>query len=122
MSFEEFFNTISRWIGPGPLRFNLGDLARLNPSRFYVENVRSVLNVSHSSARTICDTAVRQGVFIEGIEVICPDGSVAASVDRIEDLPSFVHCYTDDGTGFATEQEIAVAALKKGRYFRLAQP
>jgi hypothetical protein len=38
-------------------------VTRLNPDRFYPENVQELLGVSRKRAERICETAVRQGLF-----------------------------------------------------------
>ncbi|MBZ5493675.1 MAG: hypothetical protein LAO76_22380 [Acidobacteriia bacterium] len=94
------------------------ELARLNPEKFYVENVRSILGVSHNSAKRICETAVRQGVFERRIEVRCPDGSVAASAESEAALPKTVRCVHQEEQHFETE-EVPTAELEKTVFYRL---
>jgi hypothetical protein len=93
-------------------------LARLNPEKFYVENVRSILGVSHNSAKRICETAVRQGVFERRIEVRCPDGSVAASAESEAGLPQTVRCVHQEEQHFE-EEELPVRDLEKVTFYRL---
>ncbi len=64
----------------------------LRPQRIYVENVRSLLGTNSWIAKQICETAVRQGIFIKRVQVLCPDGSVAITVDDVEDIPATVNC------------------------------
>lgn len=121
MSFETFLRRIASLL-PGEV---LGEkeaiaLAQLNPEKIYVENVRSVLDVSTHRAEQICETAVRQGVFQKGIEVLCPDGVVAASADSEANLPTTVTCWTDTGRGW-DETEIPTAQLRKIPFYRLAE-
>lgn len=71
-------------------------LCELNPDKFYLENVRSMLGVSHQRAMDLCEAAVRQGVFSRRVEVMCPDGAVAASADTESQLPPTVHCWTHE--------------------------
>ena len=72
---EKLFQIISN-IAPSP---KLSEkeaemLARLNPDKFYIENVRSILGVSHAAAAQICEAAVRQGVFERHVEVSIEEG------------------------------------------------
>lgn len=92
-------------------------LSKLNPSKIYVENVRSVLNISQSSAQRICETAVRQGIFERRVEVLCPDGAVAASADSELTLPVTVNCWTE-ADGDLEEVELSTADLKKRIFYR----
>lgn len=123
MWFEGFFDTISRWIGPGrQQRFDLAELSKLDPSRFYVENVRALLNTSTEAAREICEAAVRRGTFVRGIDILCPDGSVAASADTEDGLPPAVDCVVEDlDSGFARVVAMPSANLARDVYYRLAQ-
>lgn len=93
-------------------------LSRLNPEKIYVENVRSILGVSHSSAERICETAVRQGIFERRVEVLCPDGAVAASADKETNLPERVLCWTE-ADGHLQEVELPTAILQKTTFYRL---
>lgn len=94
------------------------ELARLNPEKFYAENVRSILGVSYKSALRICETAVRQGIFERRVEVKCPDGAVAASADTEANLPSVVRCFRQEEQHFEME-EIPTAQLEKTVFYRL---
>jgi hypothetical protein len=93
-------------------------LTDLNPDKFYIENVRSILGVSHASAVRICETAVRQGLFERRVEVKCPDGAVAASADTEEHLPPSVRCWHRD-EGFLGQDEIPTTTLEKAVFYRL---
>lgn len=71
-------------------------LARIDPERISLENVRSVLGVSASQAQRVVDTAVRRGVMTRRLQVYCPDGSVAVTVQNEEKIPPTVRCWRDD--------------------------
>lgn len=117
MWLTKFLDIISRYFNPDPLSGREA-LARLNPDKIYIENVRSVLQVSHSSAVRICETAVRQGLFKRGVEVIGPDGSVAISASKEEELPATVRCWTQN-QGEHEEVLLATDALQKIIFYRL---
>jgi hypothetical protein len=117
MLFQRFFETISEVL-PDRLLGDMDALARLNPEKFYVENVRSVLGVSTVTAQRICDTAVRQGVFRRFVEVVCPDGSVAASADHEESLPEMVRCWSEKD-GQYEETMLPTHELRKAVFYRL---
>jgi len=93
-------------------------LSRLNPDKFYVENVRSILNVSHAAAVRICETAVRQGVFERRVEVLCPDGAVAASAESEAALPETVRCWQEED-GLLEQEELSTKTLEKTVFYRL---
>ena len=119
MLFEKFFNAISRWL---PEQAFVGDLERLellDPSKIYIENVRAVLNVSRRSAIAICEAAVRQGLFLRGIEAVTEDGVVVASALGDATLPETVE-YNEEDDGFAEVVTRPVSELRKITFYRLA--
>ena len=118
MSFEAFWSAISRLVPLDPLSGREAELARLDPYKIYVENVRSVLGVSSSRAKRICETAVRQGLFSRCVEVSCPDGAIATSAQSEEELPEMVHCWQEEEGGLQ-EVEIATRRLPKTIFYRL---
>jgi hypothetical protein len=115
---QNFLHTISRILPPDSIAGKEALIAELNPDKIYIENVRSIFNVSHDNAKRICETAVRQGIFLRAVEVACPDGAVAASADTEDKLPQTVHCWVDDG-GHLEEVELPTASLKKTVVYRL---
>ncbi len=72
--------------------FDADKLARLNPDHIQLENVRALLGVSRARAQSICDTAVRRGVFRRKIQILCPDNAVALTLDFGAPLPPDVRC------------------------------
>lgn len=93
-------------------------LSALNTDKFYAENVRHILGVPYAIAVGICETAVRQGIFERRVEVLCPDGAVAASADKEIHLPITVRCWHKDG-GFVEQEEIQTKTLEKVVFYRL---
>jgi hypothetical protein len=93
-------------------------LSSLDPEKIYIENVRSILGVSYSSAMRICETAVRQGLFKRFVEVKCPDGAVAASANTEAELPKTVRCWTETD-GHLEEVEFSTESLAKATFYRL---
>jgi hypothetical protein len=117
--FDRFLRTISSVLPSGLSVKETKLLAQLNPRRIYVENVRSLLGVSRSEAVRILETAVRQGVFERRIEVMCPDGTVAASAESEESLPTTVPCYANDEDGYPEETSVPSRTLRKAVFYRL---
>ena len=93
-------------------------LSTLNPEKFYIENVRSIMDISYASALRICEAAVRQGLFIRGVEVKCPDGAVAAAADKETELPEIVRCWHLED-GHYEPEELATRDLEKSTFYRL---
>jgi hypothetical protein len=116
--FQRFFEKISSLLPDGALTGNTEALARLNPDKIYLENVRSVLGVSSKSAKRICDTAVRQGFFRKYVEVVCPDGAAAASAQFEKDLPETVRCWKEEGGNYE-EVYIPTRELSKTVFYCL---
>jgi hypothetical protein len=70
-------------------------LSGIDPRRIYVENIRAVLGSSSWVAKLICETAVRQGVFVKKIQILCPDGAVATTIPVGDPVPPTVKCWRD---------------------------
>ncbi len=93
-------------------------LAQLDPDRIDVENIRSILGVSHREALKICEAAVRQGLFETRIAVLCPDGTVAVSGGKETDIPSMVQCWMEvDGHKEAVD--LPTIELERLVFYRL---
>lgn len=92
----------------------------LSPQRIYVENVRSLLGTNSWIAKQICETAVRQGLFVKRIEVLCPDGTVAVTVGNVDDIPATVQCRNEvDGE---TEETVEPTdRLDRLEFYQLAR-
>ncbi len=118
MSLARFLDTISSFVPGASLRGREDAIARLDPDKIYLENVRSVLDVPYQLALDICEAAVRQGTFRRGIEVRCPDGVVAISADSEAELPETVHCWQSDH-GQIEDVELPVRELTKIIFYRL---
>ena len=114
--FDKFLRTISSMFPSGLTAKEAALLAQLDPRKIYVENVLFLLGVSHAKALSILETAVRQGVFEKRVEVLCPDGTVAASAESEDELPDTVHCWTQDDEH---EEELLTKDLRKTVWYRL---
>lgn len=67
----------------------------VDTQHIYVENVRAILGTTSWIARQICETAVRQGLFVKRIQIMCPDGGVALTVSSEETIPESVLCWKE---------------------------
>ena len=115
---SKFLKTISNVVPGNVLSGREDAIARLNPDRFYIEDVRSALGVSSRGATRICESAVRQGLFNRGVQVMCPDGTVVASADTEASLPSTVRCWKDEN-GHQEEVEMPTVSLTKITFYYL---
>lgn len=93
-------------------------LSRINPNKFYAENVRSLLDISARQAQIICESAVRQNLFEKWVEVKCPDGSVGAEAASEDQLPVTTLCWHERDGDFESE-ELPTAQLRKNVFYRL---
>ena len=116
MWLEKFLSTMARYLPSKPLSRDV--LSQLNPDKIYVENVRSLLDVPYSSAVEILEDGLKQGWLRSGVEVRCPDGSVAASADTEDGLPQTVTCIQEED-GHPEEVELPTNSLSKVRFYRL---
>ena len=60
----------------------------------------------------MAETAVRQGLFVKRVQVLCPDGAVAATASSVADLPSRVRCW-EDYDGDLVPIELETSGLHK---------
>jgi len=116
---RKFLDIISKFVQVDPLSDKEAALlAKLNPDRIYLENVRTLLNVSPQTARRICETAVRQGLFTRKIGVLCPDKNIGATAQTEDQLPATVHC-TIEREGQFEEEDIPTEQLDKITFYQL---
>jgi hypothetical protein len=103
MSLENYLNTIEA----------------INPGKIFVENVRSVLNVSHKRARLYCEMAVLDKVFEKRLGIVCPQcGRIISEFDIHALLPPKISCSVcehNDEEIF----EFETAILQKKVYYKL---
>jgi len=91
-------------------------LSRVDSQRVYVENIRSILGGPAWVAKTLCETAVRKGIFTKHIQLLCPDGAVAKTIHAGETLPTTVRCVKEID-GYFEETLEAVEHLDKLEYY-----
>lgn len=114
---QKFLDKISALLPFDPLGGKADVLAKLNPDRFYLENVRAVLGVSKITAQIICDTAVRRGTFSQYVGVLCPDQNIGASAENEAELPAFVRCIVERD-GQYEEEELPTSELARITFYK----
>lgn len=78
MSFQKYLQTIST----------------IDPGKIYVENIRSFMDVSAHKARTFCEMAVREKLFVRKVGLVCPnDGRIIEEYDDESDFPAKIVCH-----------------------------
>ena len=61
--------------------------------KIYVENVRAALHVSTLKARTYCEMAVADNLFVRKVGVVCPnDKRIIAEFNNENDIPDEITC------------------------------
>jgi hypothetical protein len=115
----KFFDAISKFVPGDP--FMGGDpyeIAKLDPDKIYVENVRAAMRTSERQARLYCETAVRQGIFDRYVEAILPDDVVAVSAPTERELPLTVQRWVERD-GKMEEETFETATLSRRAFYRL---
>jgi len=78
------------------LQKSLAKIEALNPSKIFVENVRSIFGVSNLEARTWCEMAVKSNLFEKRIGLICPSPTcnkrIIAEYGSIKEIPVEITC------------------------------
>lgn len=98
MSFQRLLQVIS--VPPGASFHQLEELSRINPSRFYVENVRALFGVTTGAAKQYCETAVRNGLVRKRIGIECPnDDRIMASYYSESEIPETIVCDLCEAAG-----------------------
>lgn len=72
-------------------------LEETDPDRIYVENIRSIFNISTRWAKYICKIAVRQGILKRKFAVECKNNNclrVIKTFDNEFDIPKTIECRT----------------------------
>jgi hypothetical protein len=95
-------------------------LEQLDPSHIYVENVRAMFGLSTRVAERLCEFGVKQQVLRRRVEVLCPDRSVAAEADTVEELPPEVNCWEDEDSA-PVERTYLTARMPKVPFYVLNQ-
>lgn len=70
-------------------------VANTDPDRIHVESVREFFGVSRTMAETLCNLAVREGLFEKRVAVYCPNDEcerVLATFAPNEKLPKEYYC------------------------------
>jgi hypothetical protein len=72
-------------------------LEETDPDRIYIENIRSIFNISSRWAKYICKIAVRQGILKRKFAVECKNNDclrVIKTFDNEFDIPEIIECRT----------------------------
>lgn len=73
-------------------------LRNTDPQRIYVENVRRFFGIKTALAKALCELAVREGLFIRCVAILCPtDERVVEEPCGDDPLPETVHCDVCEG-------------------------
>jgi hypothetical protein len=119
LSSKRFLQIISERLIATPARLKV--FSALDTQRIYVENVRALLGTTTWIARQICETAVRQGLFVKRIQILCPDGAVALTVDDEKAIPEEVQCWQEQDGDLEPVSE-RTERLDRLEFYQLVRP
>lgn len=72
----------------------LNTIKSIDPGHIYIENVRSVLNVSRFRAILLCEMAVSYGTFEKKVGVFCPnEDRIIESYSAESEIPEEIKCF-----------------------------
>ena len=72
----------------------LQTISTIDPGKIYVENITRFMNVSSHKARTFCEMAVRDKLFVRKIGLVCPnDGRILEEYDNESQFPETITCH-----------------------------
>jgi hypothetical protein len=93
MLFQRFLNLIDDTVVGKFVARKEELIEQLDPDRIYVENVRSFFGIPSAAARFLCGLAVRDGVFVPWLGLMCPNCERIVLSARSEDeIPSKLLC------------------------------
>jgi len=105
MLFQKFLQTISG----------------IDPGKIYVENVRSILDVSTEHARRICEMAVIDKIFERKIGLVCPnENRVIREFSSLNEIPETITCSLCEAND-EEESTFNTSDLKKIVYYKIIQ-
>ena len=93
-------------------------LAFVDPQCIYIEHICIAFDISRKHARKVCREAVARGLLFRQIQVLCPDGSVAAFAASHKNLPAAIECVSDRHTNCKL-QVLKTKKLRKREVFAL---
>jgi hypothetical protein len=103
MLFQKFLQTISG----------------IDPGKIYVENVRSIMNVSTEHARRICEMAVIDNIFERRIGLVCPnDNRILREFSNLVEIPEIITCSLCEANE-EEESTFETSKLKKIVYYKM---
>jgi len=93
MWLEKFFQIIDKSFIGRFIDKRLDVICATNPDRIYVENIRSFYNLNTSTAKTLCEMAVKENLFKKRIGVECPDcGKLITHYNSEKEIPEKIVC------------------------------
>ncbi|MBB5062454.1 hypothetical protein HDF15_000784 [Granulicella mallensis] len=115
--YKRFFQKISDLVPTPDVESTAIILSKLDPHHIEVENIRSLLGISHRAARTICETAVSRGLFSHRVVLVCPDDdSVAYEVRDSRPIPETLPCSHRDGDDIV-RVEVPSGSLQRREFY-----
>lgn len=118
-SFERFLSVMIERLANLVPAAKLRAMKQLNPQRIYVENVRSIFGTPTWVARLVCETAVKHGIFVKNVQILCPDGAVAETVPASKAIPLNVRCW-EEHEGDLEQVKVSTDGLQRLEVYALS--
>lgn len=119
MSLVRFFDSVDKTFIGRLVERKAEQIRETDPDRIYVENVRSFFGMTTRLARTLCELAVKEGVFERRVAAICPnDARVITTYPSQKEIPERLKCLTCE-LNEAERYEFDAAELKFETYYKL---
>ena len=97
-------------------------LRNLNPDKFYVENVRVVMDTSTHAARTLCERGVQEGLFDKHVEALDPiTGQTIATANSEGELELEIIIEPGLDNEDDEPRKIPASSLQKLTYYSMHQ-
>jgi len=97
-------------------------IEQLNPTKIFVENVRSLFKISRIEARTLCEMAVTDKLFEKRIGFICPsdscNGRIVAEYKLGDKIPETISCTICEAEG-SDQSTYLTSELKQIEFYKL---
>ena len=119
MSLVRFFDSVDKTFIGRLVERKAEQIRKTDPDRIYVENVRSFFGMTTPLARTLCELAVKEGVFERRVAAICPtDHRVITTYTSKKEIPERLKCTTCE-LNEEEKYEFDDAELKLETYYKL---
>lgn len=92
---ELILNSYNAFKVPPNFERQLELLEKMESDKLYIENVRSLFNISFENAKFLCDSGVKEGIFTKRIGLLCPNedcSRILLSINEKQEIPNEISC------------------------------